>query len=102
MVDLGFYHLDFFFSSRRRHTRCAVVTGVQTCALPISNCECPITGARNQPGTLAPSTVQRNTLPVLPAGSSERSTNQPFCRSEERRVGKECVSTCRARWSPYH
>src|SRR3546814_13093570 len=27
--------LNFFFSSRRRHTRCALVTGVQTCALPI-------------------------------------------------------------------
>src|SRR3546814_8229026 len=27
--------LYFFFSSRRRHTRCALVTGVQTCALPI-------------------------------------------------------------------
>src|SRR3546814_3750415 len=26
----------FYFSSRRRHTRCALVTGVQTCALPIS------------------------------------------------------------------
>src|SRR3546814_18291521 len=25
----------------------------------------------------------------------------PFLRSEERRVGKECVSTCRSRWSPY-
>src|SRR3546814_13713037 len=25
-----------------------------------------------------------------------------FRRSEERRVGKECVSTCRSRWSPYH
>src|SRR3546814_9503925 len=29
----------FFFSSRRRHTRCALVTGVQTCALPISRHE---------------------------------------------------------------
>src|SRR3546814_5627461 len=29
-------NLSFFFSSRRRHTRCALVTGVQTCALPIS------------------------------------------------------------------
>src|SRR3546814_14806027 len=29
-------HIIFFFSSRRRHTRCALVTGVQTCALPIS------------------------------------------------------------------
>src|SRR3546814_4409254 len=26
----------------------------------------------------------------------------PRIRSEERRVGKECVSTCRSRWSPYH
>src|SRR3546814_1310422 len=26
----------------------------------------------------------------------------PTVRSEERRVGKECVSTCRSRWSPYH
>src|SRR3546814_19415912 len=25
-----------------------------------------------------------------------------YARSEERRVGKECVSTCRSRWSPYH
>src|SRR3546814_10302083 len=30
------YDLIFFFSSRGRHTRCALVTGVQTCALPIS------------------------------------------------------------------
>src|SRR3546814_11061033 len=27
---------------------------------------------------------------------------KPEMRSEERRVGKECVSTCRSRWSPYH
>src|SRR3546814_7329904 len=31
-----FVFVIFFFSSRRRHTRCALVTGVQTCALPIS------------------------------------------------------------------
>src|SRR3546814_8432799 len=31
--------LLFFFSSRRRHTRCALVTGVQTCALPIYGVE---------------------------------------------------------------
>src|SRR3546814_5754744 len=30
------FFLSFFFSRRRRHTRCALVTGVQTCALPIS------------------------------------------------------------------
>src|SRR3546814_2026689 len=35
-VDLCSCIFCFFFSSRRRHTRCALVTGVQTCALPIS------------------------------------------------------------------
>src|SRR3546814_10010768 len=31
----SFRYVFFVFSSRRRHTRCALVTGVQTCALPI-------------------------------------------------------------------
>src|SRR3546814_11172394 len=35
MVWFDVFHVVFFFSSRRRHTRCALVTGVQTCALPI-------------------------------------------------------------------
>src|SRR3546814_2839624 len=39
----------FFFSSRRRHTRCALVTGVQTCALPILLIE----GQAKRPLTLA-------------------------------------------------
>src|SRR3546814_13618839 len=32
----------------------------------------------------------------------ERTLHQHADRSEERRVGKACVSTCRSRWSPYH
>src|SRR3546814_15244701 len=36
-------------------------------------------------------------------GDRDRHVGQPHrLRSEERRVGKECVSTCRSRWSPYH
>src|SRR3546814_6829655 len=35
MLYVLFCLIVFFFSSRRRHTRCALVTGVQTCALPI-------------------------------------------------------------------
>src|SRR3546814_5054058 len=38
--------LLFFFSSRRRHTRCALVTGVQTCALPICGARCRTARAR--------------------------------------------------------
>src|SRR3546814_15517433 len=36
--------------------------------------------------------------PFIIAGHSQGALH----RSEERRVGKECVSTCRSRWSPYH
>src|SRR3546814_13323014 len=37
-IDMCCVLFVFFFSSRRRHTRCALVTGVQTCALPIWKC----------------------------------------------------------------
>src|SRR3546814_5252419 len=83
---------SFFFSSRRRHTRCALVTGVQTCALPISyHSTLPLRLA----GGLACLIVVKCLLRM-----ASRSASVP--RSEERRVGKECVSTCRSRWSPYH
>src|SRR3546814_18249498 len=64
------------------------------------------------------STPREKSRPVLSLGSPEplflflcvrpilhhqRPSPTPFShRSEERRVGKECVSTCRSRWSPYH
>src|SRR3546814_11501482 len=35
-------------------------------------------------------------------GQDLRGEDTLLPRSEERRVGKECVSTCRSRWSPYH
>src|SRR3546814_1683613 len=43
--------------------------------------------------------------PQLEAGSGTYASGSAMLdrdRSEERRVGKECVSTCRSRWSPYH
>src|SRR3546814_2324421 len=49
----------FFFSSRRRHTRCALVTGVQTCALPICGGRLLLADGR---------VVEFNTVP-LPDGS---------------------------------
>src|SRR3546814_17724283 len=39
---------------------------------------------------------------MLPPGSTNFDGSMTYHRSEERRVGKECVSTCRSRWSPYH
>ena len=39
---------------------------------------------------------------IHPDGGSIEVLGRPFGRSEERRVGKECHTTCRSRWSPYH
>src|SRR3546814_6232368 len=106
----------FFFSSRRRHTRCALVTGVQTCALPISVtdnvderrlCEQRIQGVfaviepRGKRMLGCESVTDRGhhraeTVAEMRAQIVERVD----ARSEERRVGQECVSTCRSRWSP--
>src|SRR3546814_21019726 len=40
--------------------------------------------------------------PVIIGQAVARQGTANLLRSEERRVGKECVSTCRSRWSPYH
>src|SRR3546814_17735707 len=39
---------------------------------------------------------------VFPSGYQRLAVDRHLRRSEERRVGNECVSTCRSRWSPYH
>src|SRR3546814_16567935 len=49
----------------------------------------------------APTRFRRTSSQKSSSGSERRGTGG-FRRSEERRVGKECVSTCRSRWSPYH
>src|SRR3546814_14740493 len=41
-------------------------------------------------------------MPCTILGMIHRAELISGCRSEERRVGKECVSTCRSRWTPYH
>src|SRR3546814_5498327 len=105
----------FFFSSRRRHTRCALVTGVQTCALPISrvdwigNTSFSLSHrmtARTGPEAGERLAAEAATVLVAYDYATERPIRVPdpwrVARSEERRVGKECVSTCRSRWSPYH
>src|SRR3546814_5099260 len=82
-MDLCF----FFFSSRRRHTSCALVTGVQTCALPICAGGRAAEPARDQPEAAA----EARAVSVRPLCAGQH-------RLEERSVGKECVSTCRSWW----
>src|SRR3546814_4734784 len=104
-----------FFSSRRRHTRCALVTGVQTCALPIfftdnlSNLYTAGSKTATQTGFVPIAGRVIGEFPTLGGDinlDAGRDILAPVTkqatRSEERRVGKECVSTCRSRWSPYH
>src|SRR3546814_5895959 len=101
----------FVFSSRRRHTSCALVTGVQTCALPISLVPSfRLAGPRVAIFTAVALAYlglfgfwEKAMVTVALLGAAAF-----ICvliglpRSEERRVGKERVSTCRSRWSPSH
>src|SRR3546814_10741149 len=103
--------MRLFFSSRGRHTSCALVTGVQTCALPISE-------ERDMTDSAQPTIrqlIQSGTFIVAPGvfdGISARiadsmdfhavyMTGYGTTSSEQRRVGKECVSTVRSRLSAY-
>src|SRR3546814_6383096 len=103
MLVSSVIYFVFFFSSRRRHTRCALVTGVQTCALPIS-------AAAGFVADDAHAHWHDQALWFIRAKRDKCAHGLPeweelrerAARSEERRVGKECVSTCRSRWSPYH
>src|SRR3546814_13430250 len=122
---------SFFFSSRRRHTRCALVTGVQTCALPIyavgsiahafGNEQLfglfqPIVETSGGPEPKhvpisfkfdAIARVMGNEdfgLAIRQLGHllvSEHDAAR-MDRSEERRVGKGCVSTLKSGWCPDH
>src|SRR3546814_2304446 len=90
------YCFVFFFSSRRRHTRCALVTGVQTCALPISSCaafRCP-RAASQATGLSATLTVTwRITCGPVLSGSIRSSG----CRRVSRRRAVLPFSVCAPR-----
>src|SRR3712207_8585608 len=90
------YLVDFFFFQAEDGIRDIGVTGVQTCALPIS--------VGNQRLIAALSRVKSYLdygayTPVqVAAAAALNGPDDCIRRSEERRVGKEC----RSRWSPYH
>src|SRR3546814_20525347 len=110
----------FFFSSGRRHTICALVTGVQTCALPIYPSLCfaahharshalrhPFLRGRHR--LARPALRSRAKLPPACRRGWRGARVEPrarlqglYERSAERRVGKECGRKGRARWAPYH
>src|SRR2546429_5715698 len=96
----------FFFSSRRRHTRCSRDWSSDVCSSDLF----VIQGGGHDATTYALKTPHENVANEsgdglqnkrgtvgLARGEAPHSGNAQF-RSEERRVGKEC----RSRWSPYH
>src|SRR5256885_3919094 len=95
----------FFFFQAEDGIRDYKVTGVQTCALPISSISSAFFCAPLCSSRLI-SLFRRSCSPSilstaqgwLKASTSPRSMARRLSRSEERRVGKEC----RSRWSPYH
>src|SRR3546814_4814455 len=90
----------FFFSSRRRHTICALVDwSSDVCSSDLAR----VTKEYREQEANVRTEVQARVdeRPEFRALRLLKAT--PIdSRSEERRVGKECVSTCRSRWSPYH
>src|SRR3712207_7959469 len=96
---------SYFFFQAEDGIRDIGVTGVQTCALPISACYPIPKGKEPTPyarcGHL-PHCTLRHGRGLLPLSAAEKEARPPGAslseRSEERRVGKEC----RSRWSPYH
>src|SRR3989440_969451 len=96
--------LFFFFFQAEDGIRDLIVTGVQTCALPIwvvpprvvrreeedAEIDIRLGRARGRAGCRSPR--------LLPRGEEREPEGRRDLRSEERRVGKEC----RSRWSPYH
>src|SRR5437763_13991158 len=84
-----FSYFFFFFFQAEDGIRDTSVTGVQTCALPIST-------RRVRPHEQTHAAPKADRLALLRA--TRTSLESIFLRSEERRVGKEC----RSRWAPYH
>src|SRR2546430_9291378 len=102
----GSQRSEFFFFQAEDGIRDLTVTGVQTCALPISALsrflgEAP-EAARIRViafGAVAETRPRRQIAHLFVAAILEQAhAERPQHRSEERRVGKEC----RSRWSPYH
>src|SRR2546421_748869 len=95
----------FFFFQAEDGIRDLIVTGVQTCALPILS-RASRTATDDDPLSNHTSRMSVSLVNSLPphlhvkfSGNSSRASRLYHAsRSEERRVGKEC----RSRWSPYH
>src|SRR3546814_8280247 len=87
----------FFFSSRRRHTRCALVTGVQTCALPISKVSTIATWLAVIAAIIAGSSDPDMVLGALAIGQSVNYQRQiSYTRAHEQEADRIGIQTMAA------
>src|SRR5205823_8102349 len=95
-VDVQFYFFFFFFFQAEDGIRDKLVTGVQTCALPISS---QSAGSDRRSGFDRAAAARSRDRGTRRARHAYRPRVENHVgRSEERRVGKEC----RSRWAAYH
>src|SRR5260370_12959401 len=91
-------YLFFFFFQAEDGIRDSSVTGVQTCALPISPMDCFLVVLEHANRQRLDAARNEEAIHGREAGARGALNEIDLFRSEERRVGKEC----RSRWSPYH
>src|SRR3546814_408848 len=120
----SFIHLSWMFITNSRSTRKITTNETHKFRNPLPRCTLhaslnteheadlvhPLLQISNNDGDV--SGLLRVSACVLPTAlrsvpgsgllDSAMHQHRSYPRSEERRVGKECVSTCRSRWSPYH
>src|SRR3546814_17695298 len=92
---------DVCSSDLQKHTKPGMPKAIRSIMVPEDGGEEPYVAIDDVAGLV--SLVQFGALELHPWGSREGRLEQPdrLVRTDERRVGKECVSTCRSRWSPY-
>src|SRR5687768_18267196 len=93
-------HGIFFFSSRRRHTRCSRDWSSDVCSsdLDYEKIECMFQGVRDYCKVIKRGFGRTNHLVNIDIRNKRMTREAGWARSEERRVGKEC----RSRWAPEH
>src|SRR3546814_8898435 len=95
-VDVFVYHLFFFFFFKQKTAYEMRISdwSSDVCSSDLGSQVIVADGASLSPRRISGAAPGRRPRPAVRRIGS--------WRSEERRVGKECVSTCRSRWSPYH
>src|SRR3546814_9524395 len=93
------FFVFFFFKQKTAYEMRISDWSSDVCSSDLADDDADVAALAAQLATLK---ARRAELRATPSEHRVRYVETGEIRSEERRVGKECVSTCRSRWSPYH